>query len=182
MRYAGRYADRLAGLVLVDSAPEFDPRGTTRIVSDAQKGERTFASIDEYELVLGHQYPVTPPAILSRLARSWLRARSDGRYELKLDEEFLNAHAGMSVEEQERLEAEESKQLWAALEGLRCPVLVVRGAASDLFDPDTADRMVEEVLHNGTLEVIAHAGHSVMLDNPEAFERALSRFALTDAQ
>jgi pimeloyl-ACP methyl ester carboxylesterase len=132
--------------------------------------------------VLGHQYPVTPPEILSRLARSWLRSRTDGRYELKLDAGFLNAHAGMSVEEQERLEAEETRQLWAALEGLRCPVLVVRGAASDLFDPDTANRMVEEVLHNGTLEVIAHAGHSVMLDNPEAFERALSRFALTDAQ
>ena len=182
MRYAGRHADQLAGLVLVDTAPEFDPRGTTRIVTDAQKGDRTFASVGDYELVLGHQYPVTPPAILSRLARSWLRARSDGRYELKLDEGFLRAHAEISDEEAERLETEESKQLWQALEGLRCPVLVMRGAASDIIAPDTADRMVDEVLSNGTLEIIAQAGHSVMLDNPEAFEQALSRFALTDAQ
>ena len=88
----------------------------------------------------------------------------------------------MTAEEEERLEAEESKKLWNALEGLSCPVLVVRGAASDIFDPEVADRMVEDVLQNGTLEIIAHAGHSVMLDNPEAFERALSRFVLTDAQ
>jgi pimeloyl-ACP methyl ester carboxylesterase len=182
MHFAGRHADRLAGLVLVDSAPEFDARGTTRIVFDAQKGERTFASIDDYELLLGHQYPVTPPSILSRLARSWLRERSDGRYELKLDADFLTARRGITAEEEERLEAEETKKLWNALEGLSCPVLVVRGAASDLFDPEVADRMVEDVLQNGTLEIIAHAGHSVMLDNPEAFERAFSRFALTDAQ
>ena len=182
MHYAGRHADRLAGLALVDSAPDFDARGTTRIVFDAQKGERTFASIDEYELVLAHQYPVTPSSTLRRMARSWLRERSDGRYELKLDADFLNAHTGLSAEEEERLDAEESKKLWNALEGLSCPVLVVRGAASDIFDSETADRMVEEVLHNGTLEIIAHAGHSVMLDNSEAFERALSRFALTDAQ
>ena len=103
-------------------------------------------------------------------------------YELKLDESFLDAKDRMSAEEEVQLDAEESKQLWDALEGLSCPVLVVRGAASDIFAPDTADRMVDEVLHNGTLEIIAHAGHSVMLDNPEAFERALSRFALTDAQ
>jgi pimeloyl-ACP methyl ester carboxylesterase len=152
MRYAGRHADRLAGLVLVDSAPEFDARGTTRIVFDTQKADRHFASIEEYELVLSHQYPVTPPSTLSRLARSWLRERPDGRYELKLDESFLDTKD------------------------------VVRGAASDIFAPDTAERMVDEVLHNGTLEIIAHAGHSVMLDNPEAFERALSRFALTDDQ
>ena len=182
MRFAGRHADRLAGLVLVDSAPEWDARGTTRIVFDAQKSERIFASIDEYELVLGHQYPVTPPSILRRLARSWLRERSDGRYELKLDADFLTARRGISAEEEERLEAEESRKLWSALEGLSCPVLVVRGAASDLFDPEIADRMVEDVLQNGTLEIIAHAGHSVTLENPEAFERAFSRFALTDAQ
>ena len=182
MRYGGRHADRLAGLVLVDSAPEFDARGTTRIVFDAQKGTRYFASIEEYELVLSHQYPVTPPSTLSRLARSWLRERPDGRYELKLDESFLDTKDRMSAEEEEQLDAEESKQLWEALEGLSCPVLVVRGAASDIFAPDTADRMVDEVLHNGRLEIVAHAGHSVMLDNPEAFERALSGFALTDAQ
>ena len=38
--------------------------------------------------------------------------------------------------------------------------------------------MADEVLQNGTLEVIARAGHSVMLDNPVDFERALLSYAL----
>ncbi len=73
---------------------------------------------------------------------------------------------------------EESKRLWTALENLPCPALVVRGAASDVFDPDTADRMVDDVIPNATLAVIPSAGHSVMLDNPEAFTKALSDFVL----
>jgi len=40
--------------------------------------------------------------------------------------------------------------------------------------------MADEVLKQGRLEVIARAGHSVMLDNPEAFEKALAGFVLGD--
>ena len=40
--------------------------------------------------------------------------------------------------------------------------------------------MVDDVLKDGTLEVIPRAGHSVMLDNTVDFERALCRFALGD--
>ena len=49
----------------------------------------------------------------------------------------------------------------------------VHAAASDILDPDTADKMVDDVIPNGKLAVIDRAGHSVMLDNPEGFERAL---------
>ena len=73
---------------------------------------------------------------------------------------------------------EETKRLWTALEAQTCPVLVVRGAASDVFDPDVADRMADESAKNGTLVVIPRSGHSVMLDNPVAFNQALADFAL----
>ena len=36
-------------------------------------------------------------------------------------------------------------------------------------------------LPKGRLEVIPRAGHSVMLDNPKAFQDALLRFALGDS-
>ena len=61
---------------------------------------------------------------------------------------------------------------------MTCPALVVRGAASDILSPDCADRMAEEVLARGQLAVVARAGHSVMVDNPEGFAEALSAFAL----
>src|SRR5262252_9040385 len=36
MRFAGLFSERMAGLVIVDSAPELDARGTTRIRLDVQ--------------------------------------------------------------------------------------------------------------------------------------------------
>ena len=41
-------------------------------------------------------------------------------------------------------------------------------------------RMVDEVLPKGTLAVVPQAGHSVMTDNPEGFEEALSGFLLAE--
>jgi pimeloyl-ACP methyl ester carboxylesterase len=38
--------------------------------------------------------------------------------------------------------------------------------------------MVDDVLKNGRLAVVAQAGHSVMTDNPEGFKEALNAFAL----
>jgi pimeloyl-ACP methyl ester carboxylesterase len=58
---------------------------------------------------------------------------------------------------------------------------VVRGAASDVLSAETADRMTDEVLKDGRLCVVARAGHSVMLDNPEEFLAALTGFVLGDA-
>ena len=66
-------------------------------------------------------------------------------------------------------------------EALERMALVIRGAASDVLDPDTAERMVEEALPNARLAVVARAGHSVMTDNPEGFSEAVSKFALGDA-
>ena len=84
----------------------------------------------------------------------------------------------MSAEQMQAWSRKEASALWSALERTPCPALLIRGAASDVLDPDTAERMVEEVLPNGRLELIPRAGHSVMLDNPKAFQQALLRFAL----
>jgi 3-oxoadipate enol-lactonase len=180
MRFAGMYPERLAGLVIVDSAPELDARGTTRIRLDVQQQDPSFASLRDYEKVLQRQYPVTKPEMLTKLAGHWAQQRPDGRFELRLDPAFMRGRHGQSEEELARWSQEEAKQLWSALEKLPCPALVVRGAASDVLSADVADKMADDVIPNGKLEVVARAGHSVMLDNPEAFEKALAGFVLGD--
>ncbi|MFI5314351.1 MAG: alpha/beta fold hydrolase [Myxococcota bacterium] len=180
MRFAGLFPEKLAGLVIVDSAPELDARGTTRIRLDVQQQEPSFASLREFEKVLQRQYPATRPEILAVLAGHWTRPRADGRVELKLDPAFMRGRRGVSDEELARWSAEEAKHLWSALEKLPCPALVMRGAASDVLSADVADKMVDDVLKRGRLEVIPRAGHSVMLDNPEGFEKALAGFVLGD--
>jgi pimeloyl-ACP methyl ester carboxylesterase len=111
------------------------------------------------------------------MARHGLRRRDDGRFTAKLDPAFRTRRTG-SPEEMDAWMAQQERALWEALERIACPTLVVRGAASDVLSPETADRMVEEVLAQGRLEVIPRAGHSVMTDNPDAFDAALCRFVL----
>jgi len=185
--FAGRHPDRMAGLVIVDSAPELDVRGTVRISVDLQKnssgGSASFASEAEYRDVLAHNYPAASRGALARMAHHGLRRRDDGRFEPKLDPAWFKGRsdAGTDAEAMRAREERLTREMWDALARVPCPTLVVRGAASDVLSPDVADRMVEEVLRHGRLAIIPRAGHSVMVDNPEAFRAALTGFVLGEA-
>ncbi len=179
MHLAGRNPGRMAGLVLVDSGPDLDARGTTRIRMETESAELVFDSVGSYARLLIELYPAARPETMAALARHWTRTRSDGKLEPKLDPAFRRWRAADTSPEELRAQMKaESERLWQALEKTTCPTLVVRGAASDVLSADTADRMVDDVLANGRLEVIARASHSVMLDNPEAFNEALTSFVL----
>lgn len=179
MYFAGRNPDKMAGFVIVDSGPDLDTRGTTRIRMETESAEIAFNSVREYERALVALYPVADPKWMAELAVHWSRERPDGRFEPKLDPRFRKWRgANMSEDEMRARSREESERLWKALENTSCPTLVVRGAASDVLSPECADRMVDDVLENGTLSVIARASHSVMLDNPKDFNDALASFVL----
>jgi pimeloyl-ACP methyl ester carboxylesterase len=125
-------------------------------------------------------YPAGRPAAIARMALHGLRRCNDGSFELKMDPALRGA---MSERDREELEASDStspEAQWDALARIKCPTLVVRGAASDILSADTADKMVDEVLSDGRLAVVPRAGHSVMTDNPEGFEEALVGFLLTE--
>jgi len=177
MRFAGRNLEMLAGLVIVDVGPELDERGASRIATEAVRQEPVFDSIDQYATLLARNYPAGKASALARMARNELRERPDGRFELKLKLDMAKLRESRTPEEAEAYAQEETKILWEILGKVTCPSLVVRGAASDVFSPETADRM-EEVLPNGELVVIGQAAHSVMVDNPEGFEKAMRAFAL----
>lgn len=180
MRFAAAHPEKMAGLVIVDSAPEHDPRGIVRISQDVEEHSApVFENVRQYENYLSTAYPVATPAAIKRMAAHGLKQRDDGRYELKMDTAFRTRVAGHDDPETIRAAEEaHTKLLWEALEKIECPTLVVRGAASDIMSPDVADRMVEEALPNGTLAVISQAGHSVMTDNPKEFEQAVCAFML----
>ena len=180
MLFAGLHPERLAGLVIVDSAPELDARGTTRIRMEvAEHQAPVFSSIVEYENLLAHNYPAATPEALKRMARSSLKQNEDGTFELKMDTAYRGKDGPqLGPEEMASREEEHTRNMWAALEKLACPTLVVRGAASDIMSPEVADRMVEEVLPKGTLAVVPQAGHSVMTDNPDGFAEAVCDFVL----
>jgi len=182
MLFAGRHPEQVAGLVIVDSAPELDRRGTARISLDtAQHRDPSFRSIAEYEQMLVHAYPAATPSAIRRMAAHGVRQREDGRFVLKMDVAIRSAVGGDDAPDAETIAARHEhfrEEMWAALGRITCPTLVVRGAASDILGPEVADRMAEEVLQRGHLAVVPHAGHSVMTDNPEGFAEAVGRFVL----
>ena len=177
--FVDRHPDRIAGFILIDIGPDLDPRGSTRIRMDiAANANPTFASIEEYARALTLAYPEARPDAIDRMARHGVRRRDDGLYELKMDP---GLRGGAIAEDPERAHESLSPELqWHALARAKCPTLVVRGAASDILSADTADKMVDEVLADGRLAVVPRAGHSVMTDNPEGFEEALSGFLLSE--
>jgi pimeloyl-ACP methyl ester carboxylesterase len=183
MRFAGRHPERLAGLVIVDSAPELDARGTVRISVDLQRsggGSASFASVAEYREFVARNYPAASREALERLVRHGLRQRADGRFEPKLDPGWFQLRNEASEEAMREREERLTRELWDALAAVPCPTLVVRGAASDVLSPEVADRMVEEVLPHGQIAIVPRAGHSVMIDNPEGFRDAITGFVLGD--
>jgi pimeloyl-ACP methyl ester carboxylesterase len=181
MLYAGLHPEKLAGMVIVDSAPVLDARGTTRIRMEvAEHRDPAFSTLAEYENILAHNYPAATPEAIKRMARNGLRQREDGKYVLKMDTAYRGARGPkLGPDELASREEQHVQDMWAALEKLPCPTLVVRGAASDIMSPEVADRMVDEVIPNATLAVVPQAGHSVMTDNPEEFNQAVAEFVLS---
>ncbi|MEM9177614.1 MAG: alpha/beta hydrolase [Myxococcota bacterium] len=175
--FAERHPERLAGLVLVDIGPELDARGTSRITQEVSSQRApVFTSIDEYARMLSLNYPAGQPAALQRMAKYALSQRDDDLWVLKMDPKLRADRP--DDEEAKQAEAVFAQRQWDALAKVPCPTLVVRGAASDILSPDVADKMVDEVLQNGMLEVVPQAAHSVATDNPEGFERAVCGFVL----
>jgi pimeloyl-ACP methyl ester carboxylesterase len=180
--FAGRHPARIAGLVIVDIGPEVDARGSLRIRQDVETNLKpVFDSVEEYARALSLSYPAAKPEALKRMALHGLRRRDDGRLELVMDPAWRGITAGRAGSaDGEQQEQSVRQRMSDALAALPCPVLVVRGAASDILSPDEADRMVDEVLQNGRLAVVAQAGHSVMTDNPQGFNDAVANFVLSD--
>lgn len=184
MRFAAAHPEQMAGLVIVDSAPELDPRGIVRITQDVEEHrDPSFETVQQYENYLSISYPAATPESIRRMARHGLRRCEDGRYTLKMDVAFRGRVAAESdPEEIRRAEEATTRELWDALAKIECPTLVVRGAASDIMSADVADRMVDEVLANGSLAVVPQAGHSVMTDNPDGFRSCVCAFMLGEGE
>jgi len=181
MLFASRHPERMAGLVIVDIGPDIDPRGTTRIRMDVDQNlAPRFASVAEYARALSIAYPAATPTALDRMARHGLRQREDGLFELKMDPALRGGMVARDRDDIDPSDPMSPEAQWKMLAGIPCPTLVIRGAASDILSADTADEMVDEVLANGRLEVVARAGHSVMTDNPEGFEKAATGFLLAE--
>jgi pimeloyl-ACP methyl ester carboxylesterase len=165
IRIASMRPSSVIGAVIVDFGPELNQEGAERVRDDFNDGIRKWGTVAEYASWLQARRPLADLAMIEELARGALRAEPDFGFRLKCDPALGNAYQAQ----------QQAEELWEMLKRISSPVLVIRGIGSAVLPREVSDRM-EKVLQNGTSRTISGAGHAVMSDNPEDFEKALSPF------
>jgi pimeloyl-ACP methyl ester carboxylesterase len=152
-------------LVFNDVGPVLDPAGLARIggyvgpsgpmLSWAQAAERCRA-------INGDALPYLDDADWLAFAHRACVENADGTIDFDYDPAIAQAFANVDT----TAEAPDAWPLWAAL--VDKPVLVVRGANSDLLSRETFNAMAAR--HSGpyTSVEVPNAGHAPLLDEPEA--------------
>lgn len=114
------------------------------------------------------QNPLADPAHLRHYVTHALAPGQDGRWRWMFDGIGLNGFsAGVS-----------ETQLWAAVDAITCPTLIVRGQHSPALSPGTADEMLRR-LPDGRLAVIPGAAHDLGVEQPTAVAEVVSAFLVT---
>jgi pimeloyl-ACP methyl ester carboxylesterase len=165
LAYAVRHPERLAGFVAVDAGPAVRAAGGATIV-EFREQTREMASLEAYVEAAVRFNPRRDPRLLRQSLLHNLRRLPDGRWTWKTDQRRRFDVAAMM----RRLEA-----LWEQIGAVRCPALVVRGAESDVFLDEHAERFAR-ALPAGRWVRIPGAGHTVQGDNPKALVEALRIF------
>lgn len=167
LTYAGRHADRLAALVLVDTGPETRTPGGQRL-NNFVTGPREHDSIEHFVERAMAFNPLRRPELLRRSLLHNLRQTPEGKWTWKYDHRI---NGPVSPEARERRRT----TLWDAVPRVSCPTLVVRGSQSDIFYDEDAERLAV-ALPRGSWIRIEGAGHTVQGDQPKALVDALRSF------
>lgn len=159
----------VGAIVLIDIGHRLEDEGVNRIIEFLGKHE-SFASLDEAAVAVAEYLPNrTGPSNPQRLRRN-LRQRPDGRWEWK---HRLGRVAG-----------DEDRQVgWRQLtsgmddeaRAITSPVLVLRGAKSDVLSDEGANE-IAELLPDARLATVGAAGHHAAGDNPETTASLVREF------
>jgi len=167
---AAKNPGRAAGLVLVDYSPENAPQGAKRVTDTVAAQPDVFPSVDAAMRSFGVE-PDSPAGKAKRARfEAYLRAVPGG-FQLKRDLHFRDQFRRVKeTGERPKLGID----MWQVLGEIACPVLVIRGAQSDMFAPETAAKVKAANPRIRLIEVAG--GHNIAGDNPEGFLAAIGPF------
>jgi pimeloyl-ACP methyl ester carboxylesterase len=175
MLIAVRARERLAGALLNDVGPEIEAAGLARIRAYVGKPSSFPTWMHAARAVAeanADVYPRYETADWLAMAKRLYRVGSSGRivldYDMKIAEPFREPGG------------EAAPDMWPALGALdRLPVLIVRGARSDVLSAATAERMAA-ALPGAECVTVPDVGHTPTLTEPAvvaATDRLLARIA-----
>jgi esterase len=167
---AAENPERIAGLLLVDWSPENAAAGAQRVTAAVAGTPDSFASVDE-AMRFFKVDPESPQGVQQRPRFEAYLKPVAGGFAIKRDPHFRNQFRRV-------LETGDKPKLgvdmWAVLTKVACPVLVMRGARSDMFAAETA---VKVRAANPRVQIVEmNTGHDVAGSDPAAFEREALAF------
>lgn len=169
LAYSGAYPDRVERAVINDIGPEVDPRGGERIRNSTRDAASFFQTMDD--VLTWHRQ--ARPAFnqlndkeLRITAGHAVKAVPSGGFTWKMDP---------AVRENPRRPDPEAS--WVQAKQITAPLLLVRGAESELLSPEVAARMVRELQDCRMVEVPG-VGHAPTLMEPEAFNAIKEMYGL----
>jgi pimeloyl-ACP methyl ester carboxylesterase len=172
MMFAGGWPERALRVVLNDIGPDIDTAGATRIANYVGEAPERFENLDEVVQYYRNNYQAMaamPESTLRDLVQWSVKPAAGGGLTWKMDPNVRRPLRGGTA--QQRLD------LWVPFARINCPMLIVRGAASDILAPATAATMCR--VHNQATSIeVPNVGHAPTLTEPVSLAAIKKFFAV----
>jgi pimeloyl-ACP methyl ester carboxylesterase len=162
-----RNAARLRAAVIVDVGPELSDKGRAAIAGFVQ-GNQEFDDLEHFVRNVRQYDPYRSREHIERTVKYNMLERADGKYVSKCDSNPRRLGIVRASGPLENITLDDAA-------GFDLPVLLVRGANSNILTPDAADRFAA-ALPQGRLVTVPECGHNVHGQNTKGFIAALSAF------
>ena len=172
--YAAEHPDTVTAMVIVETAPEVLRTGMEtlrRVVT----GSEQFATLEEAVDAYREHYPYATGEQLERRVQSTITVADDGSYVWNFDRAFRDPRMRPPDPDpgQRRL-----NDLWDCVDRVQCPVMIVRGAESDMLSPEAVQRLQRRIV-GSRVSLIEEAGHAVPTDQPADLALNIREFLQT---
>lgn len=161
LAFAIRHPKMVERLVSVDVPPTIRLPRDRQAVAGSDPTRAGFESIEAAFAAERSVYPLSSEEVVMHRVRHNLKRRGDGRWRWKHSPDVALHWS--------------PDDLGNAIRAIPCPTLIVRGGLSEVLDAETAALMADTI-PRATLATVEGSGHSVPMDRPAEFERAVRDF------
>jgi pimeloyl-ACP methyl ester carboxylesterase len=159
--YAALNPEEVAAVIMEDVGA-VRPASIAQGFTDAlQRGDPEFATVEEWTKQMQGQNKRTPPEFFAHLARHGTKPLPNGKLGLKRDPAILRDLRPL--------------ELWNYVEKVKVPFLLVLGSQSTIVGKDQIDKF-RSILPTVQIVTVQNAGHIVVHDQPDVFERTIRDF------
>ena len=158
----------LTDLILVDLSLSTERAVSENIRSQFHEQCDGYNSLAEYAAWITAKRPLTHPRMLRHIVDNALRETADGRFVLKVDRRIQQIIEPGSAR---------TDDVRAIFSKILCRTLLIRGRGSAVLCKNEALDIIR-LLKDGQLCEISHAGHAVMVEDPDEFADAVNQFLL----